>query len=1736
MTEKLKRLVMKRTAALNRLKETYEVGVKVETDPSKKVQFLVRADECDEMYGEFGKSHNSVIMLLADDAEFEEHDAVRKQADIYYYAIKMFKRDIYSTDAPASSQNASNIEPPRESAIQLKMDVPTFDGNFKFWSPFIDMFDSLVHNNVGLSDVRKFHYLHRALKGDAFNVIKGLSITENNYLIAYEALRKRYDNKRFTATCHYHEIFNAPAVQKPAARELRALLDTFSENISALKALKFNTDSWDFLLFNMMLPKLDSQTRTEFEKEFRTTELPTFQDLSDFLEEYCKALDSAQLMNSNPSGLRTKTPTSSSFIRKSTSAFITDTPEQSSAQKSKCIACSGNHILFRCQVFLAKTPRYRFALVKQHNYCINCLRAPHNLKQCPTSVHCKICKFPHHTLLHFPKNNEDDHLAQSTEPQLFTSTPSHSQALPNANANDSTCAAAFQPPNLTLVGSSAVSEQSTVLLSTIVAHVKDIYGFFQKVRIMLDTGSMANFISQNCADRLGLPRKKVLVPIEGLNNMSSSCNQGMIQCQLRPCDKLEPIFNFEAIIVPKICSSQPKMVIDCSRLAHIQHLPLADPQFNIPGDIDLLIGAELVPYLLERGRLVGNPDQPVALETVFGWILQGRAQCLAFSNHLTNLHVSTEPTLDISLQKFWELESISRSIPPSPDDIKCDQYYNETTYRETSGRFVVSLPFKHSAPTLGNSYNQALKRFNLLEKRLSKNPNLREAYVDFMTDYLKSGHMSLVSDSAQYRSPLGYYIPHFCISKDTKIRVVFDASCATSNGVSLNDTQLTGPKLQQDISSILLQFRFHRYVFICDIRQMYRQILINVAHRNFQKILWRFSDQEPLQEYVLNTVTYGVSSSPYLALRTIKELAIREGKKFPRAAQALEHQIFIDDIAAGADLLDALLSLQQELIQLLQTGKFELRKWASNHEAVLSAVNASHLQMPCSFDKDEPICIKVLGLQWNPSGDTFSYSCSPKDLPCTKRNILSQIFRVYDPLGFLSPVVLFAKLLMQKLWLSHSDWDEIPSDDVCRQWNNFKSELPELRAIKIPRRIFVDEPQLVELHGFCDASQTGYGAAVYLKCRDFTGTPQIHLVIGKSRVAPLKTAISIPRMELIAAALLSDLVDYVKQVYARHVTLDAVFAWSDSQVTLAWLASPAHRWKPFVANRVAHIHGLIPFTSWRYVPTAENPADCVSRGVTPAQLVNHGLWFQGPAWLAQEPNNWPQQPDITEIRPQEVFCEERTLVLHTSFEEHFLTLLVNKFSSLPKIQHTIAYVLRFISNTRSDKLAKQFGPLSPLEIQNALLVIVKHVQMFCFTDIVEQLNKNNLPPKPFRKLAVFLDGRGCLRVGGRIRRSNLSYDEKHPLLLPKSHRLTELIIEWAHKQNLHVGFKTLQYILLQQFWILSPRTAIHRVLSQCIRCFRAKPKSYSPFMADLPAVRVSQLKVFSVVCLDYAGPLSITMSKSRGAKSLKAYICVFVCCAVKAIHLELVSDLTSEAFIAAFRRFVARRGRCSQIISDQGTSFVGAHKQILEYFKLAAQTAAIQWSFNSPGAPHFNGLAEAGVKSVKTHLYRVLGDQLLTYEEMYTLLVQIEAVLNSRPLCAVSHDPNDLQPLTPSHFLTQEPLHSSIPDPDLSNMRINRLSRWQLIQRMHTDFWRRWQHEYLHTLQQRAKWCEKVDNIQVGRLVLIKNEQRPPLQWLLARVTKVHPGTDGFVRVVTLKTPTGLMQRPVVKLCPLPNH
>ncbi|XP_050301530.1 uncharacterized protein LOC126739765 [Anthonomus grandis grandis] len=1090
------------------------------------------------------------------------------------------------------------------------------------------------------------------------------------------------------------------------------------------------------------------------------------------------------------------------------------------------------------------------------------------------------------------------------------------------------------------------------------------------------------------------------------------------------------------------------------------------------------------------------------------------------------------------MTKFWELEEIPSAPLISGDDQRAELIFRQTVKRTSTGRFMVSLPFKESEPDLGNTYPQALRRFLLLESRLMKNPELYNSYSDFINEYIHHEYMTLIPFNLP-KPNISCYLPHHCVLKpdsiSTKLRVVWDASAKGPKGLSLNDTLLPGPKLQNDLSSLLLIFRLYPIVFIADIRRMFLQILITPEHRKFQRILWRFSAKDPIREYELNTVTFGVSSSPFLAIRTLNELAEREKENFPNASRILKQNTYIDDVLGFSPSISSALDLQRELIDLLKSGGFQLAKWASNCPELLAAVPESDRQMSLSFDKEQPNFIKVLGLQWHPKSDIFTYQYKPHESECTKRTILQVIGRIFDPLGLLCPILLLAKYIMQQLWLLKIDWDDTPPEPLVKLWTELKSELPLLSEFKLPRQISLAN-RSCDIIAICDASNKGYAAVVYFRVE---GGNQISvsLVCARSRVAPISNRQTLARLELLGAVLLSNLVSFVIHTSSTHITINNIYAYTDSQIVLAWLNSPPERWQTFVGNRVNHIQKIIPSSSWYYIPSAINSADCASRGLTASKLIYHDLWWKGPAFLWHPKSSWPDSVrDLPKKDFSAVNMEEKRKVFTTTVENHTLDLLINKFSSLPKIQRILSYCLRVKTNFKKNTTKLYKNP-SPDEMWKSYSVLIKHVQTSSFPDLISKLNKDVPIPKPYRKLSPFIDKEGMLRVGGRLQNSDLPYSAKHPLLLPKVHPFTNLVIEYTHNQHLHPGLKTLHHLLLQQFWIISAKHVIQKLLSKCLLCFRTKPKPYQPPpMGNLPFHRINQLKPFSHIAIDFCGPFYVTPYRYRGAKVFKSYVCVFVCTIYKIIHLELTTTLSTEGFVSAFRRFISRRGTVTDCWSDQGSNFIGFKNQLVEFSKEASEKLLIRWHLGPPLSPHFNALAESGVKSFKSHFLRVVGDQKLTIEEMSTLICQIEAILNSRPLTAQSTDPNDLLPLTPFHFLTLEPLNSGIPDPDLSHLNINRLSRWQLIQKLHADFWKRFSFEYLNTLQQRHKWSNPSTPIKLNALVLIQSDLKSPLKWPLGRVIELHPGEDGQIRVATVKTSVGNFKRPVIKLCPLPEN
>ncbi|XP_061720311.1 uncharacterized protein LOC133527370 [Cydia pomonella] len=1419
-----------RTLAFNRVKKTLEIARQAKNDVTYMDSFLVHYSEVKKHASKFEEAHADILSVIDSDLEVRE-DEIRSQFDECYFEILSLHRQlVVPSDEPSqpSYPSTSNVTQARLPKINL----PNFSGNVKLWSEFYDMFNSLIHENKALSDTERMHYLVSCLSGDALALIRTFPVAAEYYRTAYETLIARYRGKRDLAFTCWKEMLDV-TFKSNSPHEFRKTLDTFQENLTMLTRLDLPTDKWDFVLTYLLLSKLDSKTRCLFEKQPTTAELPTYDSLKTFLYSQCEALVRDTHFSSNDktrdvekARLAEKSRYFSysgkpfdkrsdkfNYVKKQATTTLLSADVQnegettlhstSSVQQTalpipitKCSFCGEDHSILHCKTFSSKPPQERFDHAKQQRWCFNCLKPSHGLKDCKSIFKCQKCHKRHHTLLH-----------------LETSEPNEAENVCSVVESSNTCTQA------SLVTNSRTT--SFVLLATAQINVRDSAGRFQPCRALIDPGSQPNFITERAAARLGFNRSSTPRTINGLSLMRAPVS-GAIQLEIGVNN--ETVFSIEALTLDTICGPMPNAKLNRTHWTHVQNLKLADPKCDLPGDVDVLLGAEVFPLLLTPGSIDGGEFQPPALNTIFGWILMGRTK-ITGAAEMNSFLVTEGKQLHSQVERFWELDSVPQAIPkPTCEELQCEQQYTETLSRDPTGRYIVTLPFKENAKDLyfPGSRESALRRFHSLERKLSNNRELHAQYSEFMADYLKSGHMSLVpiNELSQGR----YYVPHHCIlrpdSVTTKLRVVFDASAKDARGISLNEMLLIGPKLQTNILDILCRFRINPIVFTADMRQMYRQLLIDEHDRDYQRIFWRFHQSEPIQEYRLNTVTYGVSSAPFLACRTIKQLAHDEGDEFPLAKSVLQHNLYVDDIVSGSPSFEEAKETISQVITLLKRGQFELRKWASNHPELLAELPAEHcLTDFVSLDYDQSHNLKVLGLKWNPVKDVFTFEVNSLNRICTKRTILSELARIFDPMGFLCPLTLLAKCFIQRLWIACVGWDQTPPDEIVEQWKRFSDQLSSLQLVEIPRCLSIENMTNFQIHGFSDSSEAGYGAVVYLSATDVYNRVHTYLLLAKSRVCPIKR-VSLARLELCAAVLLADLLKYVKEIYSSVLPNFKIFAWSDSTVALSWIKAPSHRWKTFVANRVSHIQESIPDASWNHVPSADNPADIASRGLFPVDLLHSSLWWAGPEWLRQPSETWPSLDastcDISDRDNSDIIAEERTHAFIVQHDTHFLDDLLEKYSSIRKVQRIIAYCQRFIRNLRNKQARCQTSYLNLNEIHNALRPIVKHVQSQHFHNEIIRIQTKKPLSKSMRKLNPFIDKHGILRVGGRLSRSGLEFDHKHPALLPRKDTLTYRIIEAFHRENCHPGTNTLHYLLTQQFWILSPIRAIRHCISKCI--------------------------------------------------------------------------------------------------------------------------------------------------------------------------------------------------------------------------------------------------------------------------------------------------------------------------------
>ena len=719
----------------------------------------------------------------------------------------------------------------------------------------------------------------------------------------------------------------------------------------------------------------------------------------------------------------------------------------------------------------------------------------------------------------------------------------------------------------------------------------------------------------------------------------------------------------------------------------------------------------------------------------------------------------------------------------------------------------------------------------------------------------------------------GYYMPMHSVSKvtssTTKLRVVFDASAKKTSGLSYNDTLAAGPMLHMTLDKILMRFRMYRVALTGDVQKMYREILLTPSDQNFHRFMWRAQVDEPVSEFCMNRVTFGVTSSPYVAVQTLQQAAIDFGGDCPETAEHIKKSFYVDDLLAASDTVEGAVKLQKELSRILTRAGFTLRKFRSSAEQVLSQMPQELVEpmpqmelMDCYTSKYP----KALGVKWNSENDTMAVDVNTQvGFESTKRGLLGDISRTFDVLGWINPVILPMKLLMQELWDPNLGWDAPLPEPLRIRHKLWREELSQLIDLELPRCYFANEPSKeVSLHGFSDASEKAYGAVIYMRATYENQPPTVKLVVAKNRVLPLKEKRTIPELELCGAVLLMDILQTVQQTLELEPT--QVNAWSDSTTVLCWLKSVPTKYKVFVGNRITTATEYFPPSIWSHVPTDENPADYASRGISAGELKENTLWWSGPSWLSEDPIARPRQPQEAEIEAESMVGMKVSCMPISAAAPPFSVWVEGRFRSYRKLIRVTAWLIRAGYNFGANGQEKDKSTLSVSEIEDAEHFLIRRSQRRTFP--AEFMALSQSPPQSIPKsssiltIHPFLGKDGLLHLGGRLSHADISYIQKHPILLSAKDDLTKRIFEQMHITMCHCGPTLLMSSVGSRFYCTGARLLAKQICHQCLHCRKIQARAQTQLMGQLPKARITPSNPFSTTGVDYCGPFTYSIGSN----------------------------------------------------------------------------------------------------------------------------------------------------------------------------------------------------------------------------------------------------------------------------------
>ncbi|XP_063436701.1 uncharacterized protein LOC134718141 [Mytilus trossulus] len=1351
----------------------------------------------------------------------------------------------------------------------------------------------------------------RKIQGEASYTIAGFALTHTNYNKAIELIHERFGQKHKIIQSYMQALLDIPA-QKNTLTHLRSYYDRTETYIRGLESLGQAQDSYGSLLVPVILNKMPSEIRKNLTREHGSTDW----FLGDLRRSIFKELAILESGNSKETG-ESPSATATFYTNTKSRKIWPKNNSTNSTQKShtiNCAYCKEPHYSSECTKYT--DPNDRMTIVKKERLCFNCL-GRHSVADCKSKSNCKKCKRRHHTSL---CNKDHDKETASTSSTSSTCT------VQTHNAEES---------ETTVLYSSLGRDRPNVLLKTAIAPL-NYRGQTIDTNILFDEGAQRSFITRQVADTLDIrPTGREAIALSGFGDTDKNSR---VQQLDTATVKLQTIYgdhiSVDVLIVPKIAAPLTTYIHTAKTMPYLQHLRLAhavnkDASF----EIGLLIGADQYWNIVEDENIRG--EGPTAVRSKLGYLLSGPLKGTHSMNtnaSMMNVIVSTKRE-EFDLEKFWKIETTGTENMDA--DFKFNRefqdVYEKTSIRYYDNRYFAKLPWKEDHPTLPLNRHIAYRRTVNVVNRLRKDPNMLTKYGEIIAEQQRRGFIEKVDDKIPQDRKV-HYIPHHPVKKDsatTPIRIVYDCSCRETPDIpSLNDCLLNIPPNLNDIAAILLRFRLHKYAVTTDIEKAFLNVGLEEKDRDVTRFYWYSNPTDPtgqLVTYRFKSVLFGATCSPFILnavlLKHLKDNVCTWTER-------LTNDLYVDNIISSFSEENDLINYYNQTRPLFANAGFNLRSWASNSEILQEFARKDRV-----VDNDK--IIKVLGLKWNAEKDTITFAkkdaLGNKNKNVTKRDVLKQTSRIYDPLGILSPITVRNRMFLQELWKNGLDWDQSLSSEFTKQWTEIAQNTEKALETEIPRMYLQGEEDISNstLHIFTDASAKAYGACAY-----FVTEKQSSLVMAKSRVAPLKQ-ITIPKLELMGAVIGARLLDYI----GKNIHFSTAFLWTDSQIVLQWMNTT----KPlnvFTRNRVQEIKKLTEKYQWKYCPTNSNPADLLSRGVDFDKFADSDLWFKGPTWINEE-NLWPKWNGNETIILTNLEDTENTQTIEDNTDRNSINIAhisgivdISRFDTYNKLLHVTAYVIRFIENCRTRQ--RTTSQLAVNEIDRSALMWIKDIQQNRYLDIYVDLERTG--------------------------------KSKHSL------------------------FKQLKLYLDEDKLVQAP---------------------------PLPKDRLREAPPFTVTGVDFTGALKV---RNKNGKDSKAYICLFTCASTRAVHLEIVTDLTEEQFILAFRRFSSRKSLPKIMLSDNATSYVASAKEIERLTSSPTLQATLnsqgtEWKFIPKRAPWYGGFWERLIGLTKNCIKKVLGRSYVSLDVLNTTVIEVEAILNDRPLTYISTDPIDEDPLTPSHLL-----------------------------------------------------------------------------------------------------------------------